>query len=515
MSQEQGKKEGVRGRSEARWSWETRPEAIAASAIKKTTTSDIVVIGAGLAGITAAMAAAEAGARVTVLEKASTVGPPRHAQFAFNSRVMKAKGIEFDLDAAIVDFIRETGLVNVDQSVVRTFVYRSGEVMDWLTDILAHAGIQVTLMAAEHGKAVKNVGYWPQYQNGHVLGFPGRNWMAVFMKYAIDKGAEFHFKTPGVRLIRGENGRVSSVIGRNAEGDYLQFNARKGVILSTGGFGSDPEMMERYFPLSDRFAWNFCEKTCTGDGHKMAMWVGADMDEVSSGYLFGGSSPVKSLNPLAGWGYSPAVASLPMLYVNKAGNRCMNEEVNLFCMNSGNAFLNQPGGIVWSVWDSRWESKLPAEHPVAGFFGTNTQQQIEKDLTEGITLKGATIEELATKTNMPAERLQATITRYNELCKAGKDEDYLKSPAWMTSVNMPPYYAARIGASICGTAGGVKINGKLQALDKNGMVIPGLYATGDAAGSFVGYNLVYTFAGIGAGPALTHGYVAARNALNE
>ena len=516
MSQEQDKKEGVRGRSKAQWSWETPPESIAASAIKKTITSDIVVIGAGLSGVTAAMAAAETGASVTVLEKGSTVGPPRHAQFFFNSRVMKAEGIELDLDAAIFEFMKETGLVNVDQSVVRTYVYKSGEVVDWLTDILADASIQVTLMSAEQGNSLKYLAYWPHYPTGHLFGFPGRNYMAVFMKYAQNKGAEFRFKTPGVRLIKGENGRVNSVIGRNADGDYLQFNARKGVILSTGGFGRDPEMMERYVPLSDCFAWNFSEKTCTGDGHKMAMWVGADMDEVSSGYLFGGNSPVKSLHPLAGWAYYPAVAALPMLYVNKAGNRCMNEEVNLFCMNSGNAFLNQPGGIVWSVWDSRWESRLPpAEYLGEGVFATNTQQQLEKDLTEGITLKAATIEELAGKTNIPLDGLQSTIARYNELCKGGKDVDYLKSPAWMARIDTPPYYAARIGASICGTTGGVKINDKLQALDKDAMVIPGLYATGDAAGSFVGYNLVYTFAGIGAGPALTHGYVAAKNALRE
>jgi fumarate reductase flavoprotein subunit len=501
----------------AGYSFEVAPDPIPASEIKETVDADIVVVGAGIAGLPAAMAAAETGATVAVLEKGPTFGEPRNFASGFDTKALKAAGIELDKDEAIKELMTESGFVNARQNVVRQWMYRSGEAFDWLIDILAAAGFETTVGVM--GTSVSEAGYWKLYPTAHMFGFPAVNWMEPLAQYAEEKGAVFHYSTPGVQLLREGSGPVTGIIGQNTDGDYIQFNASKGVILCTGGFARDPEMMEKYYPLSDRFVYNWSNPLDAGDGQKMGMWVGAEMEGVSGGNAFLGTATGKSLWPpdswLFGWTYYPAVGNMPMLVVDVVGNRWLNEELLLpgLGANVSLAFLNQPGGRAWSVWDSAWESKIPG--PVEHLMAVNTQEQLETDVAEGVTLKADSIDELAGKMNVPADTLKATIERYNELCAGGEDVDLLKSPVWMTTVDTPPFYAASIGSTICTTVGGLKIKDKAQVLDTEGKVIPGLYAAGETSGCRLGLSYIMTFPGGSAGPALTFGYLAAKNALAE
>ena len=504
----------TQGGGGTRWSWETPPAPIPESAITETITSDIVVVGSGIGGMPAAMKAAEMGATVHVLEKSHTFGEPRGGFAALTSKVSRALGIKLDRDAVIADMMAVSTCINVQQANVAAFIDNSGEFADWLIDIEAAAGIE-TMMPT---KTITKMGYWLWYPVMHVFGPsftspPKVNWMAPMYQYAKDKGAVFHFKTPGKRLIRGENGRVTGVIAQKENGDYVKYNANKAVILATGDFGRDPEMVSRYYPSGNKTFWNYCNKNNTGDGHKMGMWVGGVMDSIGSGSVFHGQTitgkdnwPEGSVSK--GWPYAPAVGKLPMLYVDIAGNRCMNEDLGIF--NTPVAILQQPGAYVWSVWDSAWKSKIPAIPPFE--VGFNTDEQIALDVAKGITLKANTIDELVTKMGVPASTFKATLKRYNELCASGKDADFLKGAAWMTTVDTPPFYAAGIGTGMCSTFGGLKTGRDAHVLDKDGLPIPGLYAAGNT-GSFYGPLYLCIFGPSACGHSMVFGYIAAKNAV--
>ena len=265
---------------------------------------------------------------------------------------------------------------------------------------------------------------------------------------------------------------------------------------------------------------NFSNKYCTGDGHKMAMWIGADMDEIVPGDVFPGQTITgKNLHPeepfwalYMDWWWCPAVASMPMLYVDVAGCRYANE--NLPFQQNAVAAISMPEGYVWSVWDSAWQAKFPMI-PEKTPASRNTPEQIEVDLTEGITVRADTIATLAELIEVPVDNLEATIARYNELCAKGHDDDCLKEPEWMQPIDTPPFYAAGIGAAITSTRGGLKINADMQVLDRKGLVIPGLYAVGNNAGSF--YGMVYPpqIEGSGIGHAHTFAYLAAQHVVAQ
>jgi hypothetical protein len=252
----------------------------------------------------------------------------------------------------------------------------------------------------------------------------------------------------------------------------------------------------------------------------MAMWVGADMDEIVPGDIFPGQTITgKNLHPeepfwalYMDWWWCPAVASMPMLYVDIAGYRYANE--NLPFQQNAVAAISMPEGRVWSLWDSAWQIKFPMI-PEKTPASRNTFEQIEIDLREGITVKADTIEALAAQIEVPIDNLKATITRYNELCAKGYDDDCLKEAMWMKPLDAPPFYAAGIGAAITSTRGGLKINANMQVLDKKGLVIPGLYAVGNNAGSF--YGMVYPpqIEGSGIGHGHTFAYLAARHLVGE
>ena len=210
----------------------------------------------------------------------------------------------------------------------------------------------------------------------------------------------------------------------------------------------------------------------------MAMWAGADMDQIVAGDVFPGQTITgRNMHPddpfyalYMDWWWCPAVASMPMLYVDIAGYRYANE--NLPFQQNAVAALGMPEGRAWALWDGAWQTKFPMI-PEKTPASRNTPEQLEIDLKEGITVKADTLEALAALIDMPVENLLATVARYNELCAKGHDDDCLKEPAWMQPLDTPPFYAAGIGAAITGTRGGVKINADMQVLDKKGRVDPG------------------------------------------
>jgi succinate dehydrogenase/fumarate reductase flavoprotein subunit len=517
--------------------FEIAPEPIPESFITETVDCDVAIVGAGISGTPAAMKAAEMGATVCVLEKSPTFGPHRTGGFAaFGTKAQKAAGIELSQELTekiLVDLWGSTMAFQGRLPLTTLWVRHSGEVADWLTEIFEAKGAEVravnvgsiTGAGDAQTSLVTPNRFWDVYCLNHRVGVTfedgeNYNWMAPMVEYAMELGATYHYNTTAKQLLRGEDGRITGVVAKNERGEYVKFQAAKGVILAAGDFVNDEEMVAAFCPHVAKNVNNFSNKYCTGDGHKMAMWVGADMDEIVAGDIFPGQTITgKNLHPdepfwalYMDWWWCPAVASMPMLYVDIAGYRYANENLP-FQMNAV-AAISMPEGYVWSLWDGAWQTKFPMI-PERTPASRNTPEQIEIDLREGITVKADTIEQLAERIHVPVENLKATVARYNELCAKGYDDDCLKETAWMQPLDTPPFYAAGIGAAITSTRGGLKINSDMQVLDKKGRPIPGLYAVGNTAGSFYGVVYPPQVEGSGIGHGHTFGYLAAKHAASQ
>lgn len=526
----------------SRWirGFQIAPDAIPDASIRETIDCDVVVVGAGISGTPAAMKAAEMGARTRVLEKGPTFGEHRTGGFAaFGTRAQKAAGIELSeelTEKILIDLWGATMAFQGRLPLSALWVRHSAEVADWLTDIFTAKGAEVravnvgSITGAGGGAglraSVTNPNrFWNEYCLNHRVGKTfvegeNYNWMEPMVEYAMEHGAIYHYSTTAEQLLCDENGRVAGVVAREKTGKYVRFLAKKAVILAAGDFINDEEMVSVFCPHLEKNVNNFSNKYCTGDGHKMAMWIGADMDQIVAGDIFPGQTVTgKNLHPdepfwalYMDWWWCPAVASMPMLYVDIAGYRYANE--NLPFQQNAVAAISMPEGRVWSIWDAAWRTKFPMI-PEKTPASRNTPEQIEIDLREGITIRADTIEELAVQMEVPVENLVATVARYNELCAKGHDDDCLKEAEWMRPIDTPPFYAAGIGAAITSTRGGLKINADMQVLDKKGVAIPGLYAVGNNGGSF--YGLVYPpqIEGSGIGHAHTFAYLAAKHAASQ
>jgi fumarate reductase flavoprotein subunit len=326
---------------------------------------------------------------------------------------------------------------------------------------------------------------------------------------------DIRFKTPAVRLVREDDnkGRVTAVIA-GEEGAYKKFVGTKGIILCSGDYNADKEMREYYIPSTKYIHANMFEMVNgpinTGDGHKMAMWIGAAIDEFPHAPMYFDFA-VPGAPILA-----DALMRQPWLSVNERGLRYCNEELPYAYL--CNAQRQQPGNVRWNVWDSKWPEEAPSFKVVAckdmrtNFHNPeNVKQYIEK----GFIRSAETLEELAQKMEVPVDNFLATVERYNELARKGVDEDYGKRAACLTTIEKPTFYAAPLGTALLVTLGGLKINEDLQVLDEELNVIPGLYAAGNASGNYYANDYCVNLPGNSHGRAFTFGYLAGKSIVKN
>jgi fumarate reductase flavoprotein subunit len=486
--------------------FEISPPPITSDRIKEAFSTDVIVIGAGISGLTAAASAAEAGARVVLLEKGPTFHQRGLHNAALSSRLQKKAGIKVDKDNVIYT-IMEFATYRNDQRIVKLWADNCDRVMDWLLDMADASGIEVII------DPTTKPWYFPNYPVIHVFRPKRQETLALMLQdYAQSHGADIRFETPAVRLIREGKGRVSGVIAQSASGDFLKFNALKGVILCTGDYGNDIEMVKKYCrPAVHNLKVVYEPVVNTGDGHKMGMWVGAAMDDIPHCAMVWDFATFCGPNLFN-------LARQPWLYVNIEGERFMNEDLpyGYEC----NQMLLQPGNYVWAVWDAKYSSEWPKmQSQCCKNMGPPTflwsEKQLEDALDEGKMLKEATIDELARNMDVPAAAFKATVSRYNELARRGHDDDYGKHPDRLTTLEKPPFYACKIEARRMVTLSGLKINTRLQVLDKERKPIPGLYAAGNVSGSFFGDSYPTTVPGLTHSRAWTFGRLAGLNAAAE
>lgn len=500
------------------WSWEVAPKAIPASEIKQTVDAEVLVIGAGLAGLAAAIAAVESGAKATIIEKNDTVAFRGGHITAFNSKLQQEMGIENNYRQIIRDWIK-WAQGRVDEDMLWLFGHKSGACMDWAIDLVTPKGLKTTMWEGFYKGPdyteypVTHIFYEEgadlSYLYGNSTGIGNATLVPALESVAQDKGVEFHYKTPAVQLIKDDSGKVTGVIAGEA-GNYTQFNASKGVILCTGDYASNDEMKARYAPYSlDADVQIYLPNKCnTGDGHIMAMQIGGAMQQ---------HEPHAAVIHL-----EAGAASYGFLHVNALGKRFKNEDVNTQSKSCDKEL--EPGGIAWTIYDADGleQVKQQVDSGLGGglFYGQMWQPwglgwnidvekaTLEQHIKDGKVVTADTIEELAQKMNVPADELAATIERYNELFDQQDDPDYGKRKELLTPIIKPPFYAGNLLSTLLTMVGGLHTDTSLRVLEKDGTPIEGLYVAGSAAGDFFANDYPTICPGIGHGRCLTFGRMA-------
>jgi len=489
-------------------SFEISPPPIPIKQIRDTVTTDVVVLGAGIAGLTAAVSAAEAGAKTILLEKSASFNCRGLQNNALCSRLQKQAGVKIDRDK-MIHTIMEFGGYRGDQRVVTTWADNCDRVMDWLLDMAQEANIEVVL------DTTTKEWYFPNYPTMHVFLPKWQETLAgMLLNKAKELGVDVRFNTPAVRLLRKGKNRVTGVIAKNPRGSYIQFNAKRAVVLCTGDYGNDRQMVEKYCVkgVSD-LPCGFEPAINTGDGHKMGMWIGAAIDDPPHCPMLFDWTAVWTDHYIFNLGRQP------WLRVNFNGERFMNEDLpwGYECCQ----IMQQPGGVVWAIWDDKWEQECPKMKsqccknmgPPQNLW---SPKQLDDALKNEQVITANTIEELAKKMDVPVATFKSTVARYNELARKGKDLDFGKHPDRLTTIEKPLFYACKMKVRYLVILGGLKINTRMQVLDADRNVIPGLYAAGNVSGSFFGGNhYPTTVPGLTHSRAWTFGRLAGLNAAAE
>ncbi len=528
---------------------------------------DVVIVGTGAAGLSAALSAHASGARVLVVEKSSMVGGttamsggciwvPRHHYTA-------RQGVE-DSREAVLEYIYAVspeGWHNREAPAWAAFVDTAPEMLLFLeanTPLKFNPNRDPDPYAEEvgglpYGRNVSAapiriaiLGDWkdkvrqPTFDlrlsyeeivDTHFFSNP-KKWVPRFLprlawrkllnmrargnalsigllKGCLDKGIDIRLEAPAKRLIVSD-GRVTG-LEIETDAGIEEIVAHKAVILASGGFEWNPEMMAAHFP--GPVEWTASPSTNTGDGQRMAADIGAQLDHMDQALIMG-TTPVMYEGNLQG---QPAADYfLPhSMIVNKHGMRFVNEKQ----MNVGLAFAEKdpatgtPAHLpAWRIYDSQFARKYPHALP---------KQSIPDNY-----FKADTLRELAEQIGVDAAGLEQTAERFSGFARKGEDDDFGRGASlWdqrrgsdpthkpnptLGTIEKAPFYAMPFKASFLGTKGGPRTNERAEVLDTNDNVITGLYAAGNVMANSFGSKGVG--AGTTLGPCLTWGYIAGRNA---
>ncbi|WP_425805287.1 FAD-dependent oxidoreductase [Desulfitobacterium sp. Sab5] len=499
----------------AKNSWETPPAPIADKDIKETVSADVVVIGAGMAGMVAALSAAEAGAKVVLIEKRETYTARGMHIAAIGTKTQQKYNVKINAKQGIRDILKWSGN-KVKQDLHWVWANKSGEALDWVAKMTEAEGVETTLWAAGYKgpdyyeyPGVTHMFIGPsaaKYDNNHDV-------LATLEKNAKNKGVNIQYKVQAAQLVKSGD-RVTAVIGKTDAG-YIKYEGKKGIILCCGDYAADQAMVDKFCPIANKVDAKVYTPVGvnTGDGHKMGLWIGAAMQE--------DEPHAAMIHTQAGaWSYC-------FLNINKNGERYSNEDATpqAVC----NAKMEQPDRIAWSVYDDKFLDELPKTIEIGGgmfwdqvnrtwgkpWSREGEEALLKRHIDQGLVVKADTLDELAQKMKVPADKLKATVARYNDLAKNGEDVDFGKRKELLFSIDKPPFYAGSLKSALLVIVGGLRINSKMQVLDKSNNVIAGLYAAGNTAGDFFGQDYPTLFPGHSHGRAITFGRLAGQNAAAD
>ncbi len=530
--------------------WRNELPPIDSGMIEETRETDLVVVGLGYSGTAAVRAAAEAGADVTGIEM---MNGEKFTSFGrdighINSNFLRSRGIpEVDPIELFREWMRRAGN-RANPSLVMAFAQKSGEAFDWFTDMYGLDGLKDVHVAfwpngganfnAEKDFELNGYHFWKgtaQFPDHGPNGWPGGPTLPELLRAnharARELGAQLDFETEAVQLVK-DSGAVTGVLARRRNGRYVRYLARRGVILAAGDFAGNRDMMMDLvtdvgdlLPEGREYPRNRGRK---GVGIRMGVQAGGRLEP----------RPI----PVMGGNYAniPGVSTFGVLWLDRDGNRFCNE---LFGGTEivGFAYNQRPRGIYYNVFDERIMDDLQWSFPAHGGFDESDPRNPEairellqkgKDsldtpaAREGVhysvagfhfpwhadlTFCGRTPRELAENaglTGQTAENAVRAIERYNQLCRAGRDDDFGKDAKVLRPLEGHLYIQPveiRDNGFTMVTVGGLVTDDHQNVLDTNYEPIPGLYATGNCCGRRFGPQYSTPISGVSIGMAITLG----------
>ena len=469
-------------------------------------TKDVVVAGAGGAGLAAALTLADGGAKVAIFEKMPFAGGSFlfvEGTFAVESQMQRKRNIKVTRDEAFRGMM-EYSHWKANPALVRAFVDKSASTIDWLEK----QGIEFT---EPTGTWLGGPRTWHLFKG---LGGPAVN---VLVANAVKKGVEVRYETTVKHLLREGNGPVTGAVAEDKTGKQIKVLA-KVVIIATGGYPNNKEWIKKYsgFDLEvNLFPLGRYNKT--GEGIQMAWEAGAEEEGVGVIHLNIGSPPKIGARSHI-WG----AVGQPTLWVNQYGVRFCDETIVENIAFAGNAMAKQKGGYDFRIFDEETKIQLvengglgvgmylPPRTPL-----TNLDAKIKAAVEKKnpCIFVAETIDELANKMGVDRAVFKKTVEEYNKFCEKRHDDQFAKDPEYLRPVKTPRFYAFKCYMNFLGTLGGIKINEKTEVLDRNDKVIPGLYAVGNDAGGLYGDSYDVIASGASSGFALNSGRIAGENAV--
>lgn len=534
--------------------WYGSPLDVSTLDIAETVETEILVCGAGSGGIMATAVAAKEGAKVVCIEKGGSSGSMKTYVGVVGSRIDEAAGVSVDKMAVLNEFTRYTNGW-CDPRVARVWVNESGEAFDWICDAVAEFGV-TPYFETDTGGAYH--GCWPVYplQHGFSYSYTDEEMAAAqekvgdnadpsamvqalpkastyLLQKAVEWGADVRYLTALVQLERDDDGRVTGAIADN-NGSYVRINASKGVILATGGYEADPDLLAQLNPDAASIGGvSMAQMGCVGDGIKAGLWAGGVKDEIPTLMTFARAAVAPDVElgyPYAGT--SCWMGDQPFLKVNMRGERvCCESSPYDYPLFVGTA---HPGHKLASIWDANYQEHIKAFHTIGcsriapsetltpegnpngeGLTFEANDGMIFQAIENGIIQQADTLEELAEKLLMSADALKATVARYNELCERGVDEDFGKESKDMLALGTPPYFGAYFGGHVLCTLDGLKIDEHARVIDEAREPIEGLYAVGNCSGSLFAGSYPELLIGSANGRTITFGRHAVLHILGK
>lgn len=481
--------------------------------------ADVIVVAAGLSGLAAACAAVEGGAKTIVFEKGNTTGGAANmgmGPLGVGSRIQRSSMVALTPGEAFRKHMFFTHY-NVDARLVRDYYYKSGDTIDWLEEMgVEFVGVQRAFSAPEATRPYSDGEFTWHVVKPEGGGIPGPRAATAMTKkmteHAKELGADFQMETPVKSLIK-EGDTVVGVIAVDKNGEEIEARA-KSVIVATGGFGENPEMIKEHTGYEfGNTIFNFAVPGMRGDGLKMCWEVGAGKTQMIMELMY--QLPDNMNHFILDGAFRQ-----PCLWVNRNGQRFMPEDQIGNTTFTGNAISAQPGKVAYAIFDSkllkRYKKKGPdiISHVHPHDLYDHFDEQWERDLEAGYEpiCQADTLEELAEKAGIDVAGFMEQIEEYNDMCDAGFDEVFEKDRRYMEPIAKGPFYCCRQNVGAYGSLGGVKINNKMEVLDENAKVIPGLYCVGTDACSIYGDSYPFTLPGNTMGFCINSGRIAGENA---
>ena len=419
------------------------------------TETDIVVIGAGGAGLSAAVEANSKGMDVIVLEKMPIAGGnTNYATGGLNASetsVQKKLGIKDSNKQFYEDTM--SGGKNINDSVlVETMVENSSDTVDWLLAMGADLNDVGKMAGSTNNRTHRPTG-------GDAI---GSHLVQVLENQATKQGIDIRYNNKVTSLI-DDTGKVAGVIVETPNGNY-KINS-KAVIIATGGFGANPEIIVSYKPNLKGFGTTN-HAGATGDALTWITDFNGDVVDMEQIQTHPTVVPEKNIM------ITEAVRGNGAIMINRDGKRFGSEMATRDVMSD--AILKQKGKTAFLVFDQGVRDSLKA---------------IEGYASQGLLTEGKDLKELAEKLKIDAKEFESSIKKYNQAVETGIDEEFGRKASEMPrKIEIGPFYAVEVGPAVHHTMGGIKINADTQVLDKNGNVIPGLYAAGEVTGGVHGAN---------------------------